>query len=143
MDKTDQALIAALRQDGRRSVSDLALDLGVSRATVRSRLDRLTATGEIQGFTVVLRSETREMPVRAIMLIAIEGKNTQPVIRQLSGIAQVRSVHTTNGRWDLVIELATHDLDTFDAVLDRIRQIGGIAASETNLLLATRKSTTK
>ena len=143
MDKTDHALIAALRQDGRRSISDLALDLGVSRATIRSRIERLTESGEIQGFTVVLQSDIRDLPIRAIMLIAIEGKNSQTVIRQISGLSQVRSVHTTNGRWDLVIELATHDLDTFDAVLGRIRLIEGIAASETNLLLATRKSSSK
>ena len=38
LDDTDLALIAALRADGRRSISDLALDLKLSRATVRARL---------------------------------------------------------------------------------------------------------
>ena len=41
MDALDEKLITLLRHDGRRSVSDLAVDLGVSRATVRARMDRL------------------------------------------------------------------------------------------------------
>ena len=42
MDDTDQRLIAELRRDGRAALSDLADRLGLSRATVRSRMERLT-----------------------------------------------------------------------------------------------------
>ncbi|MEM9107767.1 MAG: AsnC family protein, partial [Pseudomonadota bacterium] len=38
MDNTDQKLIAALPHNGRAAISDLALELGLSRATVRARL---------------------------------------------------------------------------------------------------------
>lgn len=139
MDDLDLALIGLLRHDGRRAVSDLAHDLGVSRATVRARIEKLTARGEILGFTVVLRDERRDLPIRAVTLLAIEGKRTEPAIRRLSGMPEVRTIHTTNGRWDLVIELAAADLDAFDAALSRIRLVEGVAATETNLLLATRK----
>ena len=46
-------------------------------------------------------------------------------------------MHTTNGRWDLVVELAAPNLEGFDAVLRRIRQVDGVANSETSLLLST------
>jgi len=49
----------------------------------------------------------------------------------------VRAVHTTNGRWDLVLELSTETLEDFDSARRRIRQIKGIAGSETSLLLST------
>ncbi|TIV90018.1 MAG: Lrp/AsnC family transcriptional regulator, partial [Mesorhizobium sp.] len=49
--------------------------------------------------------------------------------------------HTTNGRWDLVVELGTASLTDFDAVLRRIRLIPGITGSETSLLLATPRTT--
>ena len=55
MDDLDLRLISLLRHDGRRSVSELAGDLKVSRATVRSRMEKLVDTGEILGFTAVLR----------------------------------------------------------------------------------------
>jgi DNA-binding Lrp family transcriptional regulator len=60
------------------------------------------------------------------------------VIRALRGLPEVASVHTTNGRWDLVVDLAAENLAGFDAVLRRVRQIDGIANSETSLLLSDR-----
>lgn len=140
MDDTDQKLIAALRRDGRASVSELAAALGISRATVRSRMDRLTREGEILGYTVVLRGDVRDMPVRGIMLIEIEGRGTEKVVQRLGGIAEVGAIHTTNGRWDLICEIGADTLAEFDDVLRRIRLIEGIQTSETNLLLATRRS---
>ena len=58
----------------------------------------------------------------------------------LSGFTEVSSIHTTNGNWDLVVELGTSDLIAFDQVLRRIRMIPGVTNSETSLLLATPRS---
>ncbi|MEP9398896.1 Lrp/AsnC family transcriptional regulator [Mesorhizobium sp. KR2-14] len=141
MDALDEKLITLLRHDGRRSISDLAADLGVSRATVRARLERLEKAGEIIGYTVILRADAVGQPVRGIMMIEIEGVAADRVIRALGGFPEVSAVHTTNGRWDLVAELGTATLTDFDAALRRIRLIPGITGSETNLLLATPRST--
>ncbi len=51
----------------------------------------------------------------------------------------VESVHTTNGKWDLIVEIGTESLVEFDEILRRIRLLDGVASSETNLLLASRK----
>lgn len=140
MDDLDRSLITALRHNGRRAVSDLAGDLKVSRATVRARMEKLQDTGEILGFTVILRDDWRDLPVRAVTLVAIAGKNTDPVTSALTAMTEVRAIHTTNGQWDLVLDIATADLEAFDTALNQIRQIDGIANTETNLLLTTRKS---
>ncbi len=79
-------------------------------------------------------------PVRALMMIGIEGRGTDRVIRQLSGLPQVRAVHATNGRWDVIAELGTDTLEALDDVLSRIRKFDGVTQSETSLLLSTRKS---
>ncbi|GGB40414.1 AsnC family transcriptional regulator [Roseibium aquae] len=139
MDDLDYQLVALLRSDGRRTVSDLASDLGVSRATIRSRMERLIGTGEILGFTAVLRDDWRDLPIRAVTLVEIAGRNTDPVTRKLTAMTEVRAIHSTNGKWDLVLDIATQDLNAFDDVLNRIRLIEGIANTETNLLLTTRK----
>jgi len=141
MDDIDQRLIQLLRHDGRRSVSDLAIELDLSRATVRARMEKLERAGEILGYTVILRSETVDMPVRGMMLIEIEGRVTDRVVDSLGSIPEVTAVHTTNGRWDLIAEIGTSDLSALDAALRRIRLIPGITGSETNLLLATPRST--
>lgn len=140
MDNTDNALIAALRHDARASLSDLSARLGLSRTTVRSRIEKLRQRGDILGFTVVLREDTLRDPVRGLMMISIEGGGTERIMRTLQGMTELRAVHSTNGRWDVIVEIGTDTLETFDAVLFRIRRLEGVVASETSLLLSTRKS---
>jgi len=139
LDDTDRRLIAALRADARRPTSSLAAELGLSRATVKARIDRLIAQGVITGFTVLLRSEAETAPIRAMTLIEIAGQWSEKVARRLQGLPQIRTIHTTNGRWDLVVEIEAASLEEFDAVLHEIRLIEGITNSESNLLLSRRK----
>jgi len=132
----DRRLLSALREDGRASVASLARQLGVARATVNSRLDRLIATGTIVGFSVRVRDELDPLAIHAVALIAVEGRTTDRVIGQLRGFPEIRALHTTNGGWDLVAELRTESLIEFDKLLGRIRGVEGIVNSETSLLLS-------
>jgi len=141
MDNQDAEIIAGLRRDARMSLSDLASLVGLSRVTVRTRLNRLQADGVIVGFTAVLAEDVRETPVRGLMMLGIEGRGADRVVRVLSGFSEVRAVHTTNGKWDVIVELGTETLEALDVVLSRIRRLEGVATSETNLLLATRMTT--
>jgi len=139
MDDLDRRLIALLRHDARTPVATLAADLGVSRATAKARLDRLVDSGVIQGFTINLRKAEDGGRVRAIMMIEVEGHRSETVLRRLYGFPQVRRLHTTNGRWDIVADLETDTLEAFDRLLSEIRRLDGIAGSETSILLADRK----
>ena len=140
MDETDQMIMAALRRDGRAPVSELADTLGLSRATVRARIDRLVARGEIAGFTALTRADVTAAPVRAIMLIGIEGKGAERIMARLAGLPAVQAVHSTNGKWDLIVDLGTQTLAELDEVIFRIRNLDGVMTSETNLLLSTRRA---
>ena len=138
-DELDRRLIALLRADSRAPAATLARQLRVSRGTVQNRIARLLASGEVQGFTVKTRPDVEANRVRAVMTIAVEGERSGSVVKALSGLPPVAAVHTTNGRWDLVAELDVETLGEFSATLDAIRQIEGIASTETSILLATRK----
>ncbi len=81
MDSTDEDLVSALRKDGRASLATLAATLGLSRATIRARLERLLARGDILGFTAVLKSDTQTAPVRGLMMILIEGRSWARCLR--------------------------------------------------------------
>ena len=140
LDKTDNKLIAALRRNARATLSELAAGLGLSRATVRVRMERLEHAGQILGYSVVLKEDVARDPVRALMMIEIEGRGLERVSRRLQGMPELRALHTTNGRWDLVVELGTETLEALDAALSQIRKFEGIQRSETNLLLTTRKA---
>jgi DNA-binding Lrp family transcriptional regulator len=141
MDETDRKLIAMLRANARAPVAALAKTLKVSRGTVQNRIDRMMARGDIVGFTVKARAETEAERVRAIMAIAMEGERERSgaILRALRGFPQVERVHMTNGRWDMIAELNTESLAAFSAALDGIRQIDGISATETSLLLTTHR----
>lgn len=135
-DELDHALIAALREDGRAPVSKLATILGVSRATVQTRLDRLVESGAVLGFTLRVRQDYDVDAIRAIMMIEVVGRSTTAVIRQLRGLPELHALHTTNGSWDLIAEIRASSLRDFDRVLREVRTIDGILNSETSILLS-------
>lgn len=138
LDDTDRRLIGLLRDDARLPAASLAAALGISRATVKARMERLQANGVIQGFTVVLGDDADNAPVRAIAMIEVEGRVTDRVARALAGFPQVRALHSTNGRWDLVAEIETQSLYDFDETLRAVRLIEGVNLTETSILLASR-----
>jgi DNA-binding Lrp family transcriptional regulator len=139
MDDTDRRLLALLRTNARMPVATLAKTLQVARGTVQNRLARLERDGTIAGYTVRLRPQTDEHRIAALMMIAVEGNNADKVLRTLRGDPAVQTLHTTNGRWDIVAELRAESLEAFDKVLGRIRQVEGVANTETSLLLSTHK----
>lgn len=135
MDDLDSDLIAALRRNARASISELAATLGVTRTTLRARIARLEKSGEITGYTVQTRADADHMPVRGLMMLAIEGRGTDKVVHRLQGLPEVEEIHSTNGRWDLIVTLGTETLEAFDRVLSAIRRFENVAQSETSLLL--------
>lgn len=136
LDELDRGLISLLRANGREPVVQLARRLGVTRATIDSRLRRLTDTGVIEGFSVRVRDPSSTFAVRAITLIAVERHSTRDAIRRIRGIPEIASLHTTNGRWDLVAEISCEGLAALDNTLREIREIDGIRDSETSILLS-------
>lgn len=139
MDNIDRQLIGLLRENARASAASLAKALGVARGTVQNRMARLERDGTIVGYSVRLKPQVEEHNIRALMTIAVEGNRIDAVIAALRGDPAVDALHSTNGRWDIVAELRAASLAAFDQVLGRIRQLDGIASTETSLLLSTFK----
>lgn len=141
LDHMDRSLIGALRKNARFTVSALAKTLGVSRATVQNRMERLERRGVITGYTALVSSGTQESIslVRALMHIELEGNVSKKVREALINEPAVSAIHTTNGRWDYVVELQSPSLEAFDRVLGRIRDLEGVAATETSILLTSQR----
>ena len=139
MDDLDRQLIGLLRSNARLPAATIARTLRVARGTVQNRIARLEQEGVIAGYTVRLAAPDGDRRITALMLISVEGNNVEKVLRSLRGDASVSTLHTTNGRWDIIAELRADTLEEFDRVLSRIRRIEGVANSETNLLLSTHK----
>jgi len=132
---TDRRLISVLKKDGRASVTTLAGQLGVSRATVQTRMAKLIAGGVIQRFTIDLDATGRGDVISAVMMIEVQGNLARAVTSALRKLPEIASLHTTNGNWDLVARIETSNLPEFDRVLREVREISGVLNSETCLLL--------
>lgn len=141
MDDLDYKMISLLRSDARRPVASVAAELGVSRATIRSRIDRLIENGVIRGFTIAVHDQATRNLVRAMMMIEVEGKAAGKVVKRLHGYPEIRRLHSTNGHWDFVAELVTSSLGEFEELLNRIRLVDGIKSTETSILLSSPKDT--
>ncbi len=139
MDATDQALVALLRQNARLNVADLAHKLKVSRGTVTNRIRRLEDDQVIVGYTVRLRPESEPERIRAWMGVLVDGNTTRQVIASLLGEPGVAALHDTNGRFDLLAELRATNLSELAEVLERVRLIKGIGATETSIHLQSYK----
>jgi DNA-binding Lrp family transcriptional regulator len=72
--------------------------------------------------------------VTIVVTFGSRNNNAQPCLECI-----IVSGYTTNGRWDIVVELGVESLEAFDQALQRIRLIKGISTSETSLLLSTHK----
>ena len=57
----------------------------------------------------------------------------------LLGEPGVAAVHDTNGRWDLLADLRAANLAELAQVLERMRLVKGIGATETSIHLQTYK----
>ena len=139
MDSLDLQLIALLRTDARAAVATLANRLGVSRGTVTNRVARLEDQGVIVGYTVRLRPDAEPNLITAWMSITVEGNQTRAVISTLLGEPGVAARHDTYGRWDLLAELRARHVGELAEVLERVRLIKGIGATETSIHLQSYK----
>ncbi|MDT8998683.1 Lrp/AsnC family transcriptional regulator [Paucibacter sp. APW11] len=140
MDTLDQQLLALLRLDARATVATLATKLKVSRGTITNRIAKLEDAGVIVGYTVRLRPDVTPNQITAWMSIAVEGNKTREVISILLGEPGVAGLFDTNGRWDLLAELRASTLNELAEVLERVRLIKGIGATETSIHLQTYKA---
>ena len=134
----DIKLLNILKKNARTSISNIAIDLQITRTTVRTRMRKLKETGEISGFTVITKSDVSPAPVRGLVMLQIEGTGAHTIRQKLLLLQQVYSVHTTNGKWDMIIDLGTQSLAELDEILSKIRKFSGVKGSETSLLLSTK-----
>ena len=137
IDATDTQILSLLRRNSRTPVTDLARKLGLARTTVQARIDRLEKTGIIAGYT--LRASAAVRPaLSATVLVSIEPRSAPAVLSRLRSLPGVEVVHTTSGRFDLLVQITAATTAELDATLDRIGEAPGVHSSESLIHLATK-----
>lgn len=138
VDDLDRNILAQLSQDARMSVAVLSRRLKVARSTVQARLERLENTGAIAGYTLRLGEAARASRIRATVLVTTEPRSLPAILARLRVLPQVERIHSTSGRVDLLLQLATATTSELDDILDRIGGIEGVRSSESLIHLSTK-----
>lgn len=123
-DALDAQLVHALQRDGRRSILDLARDLGVSRDTVSHRLRMLTDSGELRilvGINPMVSGQRVMVHLRVEVVGAVS-----PVVRQAARLAHTVFVSSTSGALAMVIEARLSDTVALHHLLDAVRALPGV-----------------
>nr|WP_280637520.1 MULTISPECIES: Lrp/AsnC family transcriptional regulator [unclassified Paracoccus (in: a-proteobacteria)] len=134
----DRNILTQLAQDARMSVAVLARRLKVARSTVQARLERLEGSGAIAGYTLRLGEAVRASRIRATVMLVIEPRSLPGILARLKTLPQVERIHTTSGRVDLLLQLATSSTAELDDLLDRIGALDGVRSSESLIHLSTK-----
>lgn len=138
MDELDNYILSALASDSSTSTALLARRFKVARSTVQARIERLKKNGTIAGFTIKLGDVALASRIRATVLLRIEARANASVVQRIKTVLEVELVHSTSGRFDLILQVGTQTTHDLDQVLDRIGAIPGVLASESLIHLSTK-----
>ena len=138
MTPKDRQLLDLLRANARESVAELARKLGVARTTVQERLRRLEASGAIAGYTVRLGQTAERPALTAHVLLEVNPKRADGVIRELKALPLIRGLYALSGAFDYLAIIETGSTHEMDGILDRIGRLDGVAKTETSIVLSVK-----
>ncbi|WP_116115572.1 Lrp/AsnC family transcriptional regulator [Austwickia chelonae] len=137
LDPTDRAIIAALVDDGRLSMRALAERLHISRANAYARLEKLTDSGIITGFTAQVAPEKAGLSTSAYVSLSIEQDTWREVREALVHVPHVEHIALVGAEFDVLVLVRAPDNATLrDVVLEQLQSIPGVKASRTWLVFA-------
>ena len=109
-----ERLLALLRRDARESTASLARKLGVARTTVQERIRRLERDGVIAGYTVRVSEGFARQRITAQVLINVDPKAGERVVRELEARPWVRAVYALSGVYDYEVRIEGGSTEAID-----------------------------
>jgi len=135
IDQTDCEMIRMLQRDGRVSNTDIAKHIGISEATVRTRLNRLIKEEYIQ---IVAVSNPMKLGFEIVgtIRIQVDIKKMKSVIDELKKLKPLWHIVQTTGGTGIDTEFVLKSLDDLnDLIFNKINRISGVQKTETSLFL--------
>lgn len=130
LDKKDMHILNYLTEHGRDKISEISNNLGIPRATVFERMERLRKEGYIKQYTVKVDYEKIGYPILSYILINFDFHSDidqTELARELAKLENVISSSVIAGGWDIIL-LTVHksmkELSNF--VLGKLRAMEGI-----------------
>ena len=125
-------LLFELTKNGNVSVPLLSKKLGINSSVLYSRIKRLVRKKLIKKFTIEIDDSLLGIGVKASIGISRDPKFKTEIHKELLEITEVISVSEVTGRFDIMSEVYTKDLeDLHTVVIEKIGKIQGIQNTET------------
>jgi Lrp/AsnC family transcriptional regulator for asnA, asnC and gidA len=134
-DQIDCQMIELLQKDGRIPNTEIAKRLGVSEATVRSRLNRLIEEEYIQ---IVAVSNPMKLGFEIVgnIRIHVDIRKMDKIIKELKNLKPLWFIVQTTGGTGIDTEFVVKSLEELnELIFDKINKIDGIIRTETSLFL--------
>ncbi len=138
LDDKDKALIAMLSANSRESTAELARKLGLSRSTVKGRIERLEKHGVITGYTIRYSEAFATSQIRAQVMISYAPKQSSQIVRNLRLLPTIKAVYAVNGIYDMIALVSADSTGDLDQTLDQIGEIEGIEKTVSSIVLSTK-----
>ncbi|WP_433559075.1 Lrp/AsnC family transcriptional regulator [Pseudonocardia xinjiangensis] len=135
-DDVDQRILAGLRSDGRISMSALADQVGVSRATVYTRVENLLASGVITGFSAQVDPRKVGFGICTLVFVTVSPQTWSSFRRRVTEMSQVEYCAVTTGQHDAMLLVRARDVaEVHHFVTDVLATLPEIRAVESVLVM--------
>ncbi|MEO0342389.1 MAG: Lrp/AsnC ligand binding domain-containing protein [Pseudomonadota bacterium] len=135
IDTIDRAILRQLVANGRISMTDLAMCVGLSKTPVTARVKRLEKDGVITGYRAELSAQRLGRDHIAFVEVRLSDTREASLTKfnaALRDIAEVEECHLIAGGFDYLIKVRTQDISEYRRVLsERISGLPNIAATST------------
>jgi Lrp/AsnC family leucine-responsive transcriptional regulator len=138
----DDQIVRILVQNGRATYAQIADKVGLSAHAVAERVRRLEARGTIKGYTALIDQYELGRGVAAYIDIRLlPTTDPEKFERVALGLPATQKLVFVTGRFDFIVELACRDTADLDATVRQLRSRGGVAATETRIVMRTSDGT--
>ncbi|UGS33876.1 Lrp/AsnC family transcriptional regulator [Capillimicrobium parvum] len=137
LDQIDHAILELLREDARRTVTDIAGRVNLSLAPVKRRIERLERTGVIRGYTVVLDPSKVTAALEAYTEVCVGPGALEDVMDFVQCVPEVQEVSVIAGDPDLLLLLRAENVGDLHRVINQIRRDSRISSTKTLVTLKT------
>jgi Lrp/AsnC family transcriptional regulator, leucine-responsive regulatory protein len=136
LDDVDDAIIAQLVEDGRRSASEVGRRVGLSPAAAKRRIDRLETIGVIAGYKAVVDHAKLGSRIEAFCEARFQGATeVDDIDRAFAHLPELVESFTIAGDPDALVRLRVRDMGHLKEVVDTIRRSGRVTGTKTLIVL--------
>ena len=137
MDAVDQRILALLIEDGRRTYDDIAGRVGLTAPSVKRRVDRLRASGALEGFTAVVDHAALGWNTEALVELFFRPATTlDDVARVLREHPEVVEAWSVTGEADAIARVRTEDNAELERLIIDLQRNGLVMRTRSQVVLS-------